>query len=310
LNTKRLDRIKKYLISHNLCEEVVFPEDADALFLQEAISYKDFNFIKTIQSDPFIVKYFEKLFTVNIDDSAVGFFKGIYNNIGQRNFIEGKHIVVPPLDMINELVFSNKRVEYNPMHLAAWRGNLRSNKIRTKLFKEFANQNGFKIECSNSWYNHNIEEKQHYVDFILNAKFSLCPAGWGPASFRIYESMALGRCPVIIADQFIPCFGPRWNEFALFVSEKHVGKLPYILQKNEFRAQEMGIKAKENWDKFFAGDKLIAFCSIAILNAINITPSNSLRMEMKYWNSNEFYYLNKWTITQRLVNKLKRNLNF
>jgi hypothetical protein len=136
----------------------------------------------------------------------------------------------------------------------------------------------------------------------------LCPAGWGPSSFRIFESMALGRCPVIIADQFIPCNGPKWSEFALFVSEKYIGELDSVLQKNEAKAQELGIKAKENWDTFFAGDKLLAYCSNALLHAIEQGYSVSFDAEFKFWNSNKYFYLNKWTLPQRIMNKLKRIL--
>ena len=308
LKTERLDRIKNYLVANSLCEEVMLAAEADALILQETISYKDFNYIRAIQADSFIVKHFEKIYTVNIDDAAIGFFKGIYNNICKRNFIEGKHFVVPPMDMINELVFTNKKVDYNPLHLAAWRGNLKSNTIRTKLLNAFANKRGFKIECSESWYNHPMDEKQHYVDFILDAKFSLCPAGWGPSSFRIFESMALGRCPVIIADQFIPCHGPKWNEFALFVSEKHIGELDSFLKKQEAKAHELGIKAKENWDDCFAGDKLLAYCSNGLLHAIEHGCKNSFKTEFKFWNSKKYFYLNQWTLSQRMMNKLKHIL--
>jgi hypothetical protein len=166
LNSQRLDRIKNYLVSNNLCEEAITADEDDALILQESISYKDSSYIKAIQNDEFIVKYFEKIYTVNIDDAAVGFFKGIYNNICKSNFIGGKHFVVPPMDMINELVFTNTNEDFKPMHLASWRGNLKSNKIRAKLLNAFANKGGFKIEYSDSWYNHPMDEKQHYVEFI------------------------------------------------------------------------------------------------------------------------------------------------
>lgn len=308
LKTERLDRIRHYLISNNLCEEARDADEADALILEECISYKDFKYIHAIQNDAFIVKHFEKLYTVNVDDAAVGFFKGIYNNICKKSFVEAKHFVVPPLDMINELVFANSRTEVTPQYLAAWRGNLKSNKIRTQLLNTFKGQVGFNIECSESWFNHGKEEKQHYVDFILNTKFSLCPAGWGPSSFRIFESMALGRCPVVIADQFIPCAGPSWSEFALFVPENSIDDLPAILKSYEPKALEMGRIAKENWDANFKDEKLLAYCAVSLLKAIETAEVKPFGLELKTWNSHEFYYLNKWTLPQRIMNKLKRIL--
>lgn len=306
LQTGRLDRLKNHLLSNNLCVESNSAESADALILQEECSYKDQNYIQAIQSDAFVKRYFDKLYTVNVDDGAVGFFKGIYNNICRRSFDPSKHHIVPPLDMINQLVFQKTHPVVEPLFLAGWRGNTVSNKIRVNLTKQLLGKSGFLIESSQSWFNHPETEKQSYIDLILNCKFSLCPAGWGPSSFRIFESMALGRSPVIIADQFMPAKGPQWSEFALFIPEKSIDRIPEILLAHESEALAMGQKAKLAWDQYFSEEKLLDYCAKALLQSISASKISELDKELVYWNSFWFHFQNKWTLPQRMFNKLKK----
>ena len=45
-----------------------------------------------------------------------------------------------------------------------------------------------------------------------------------------------------------------------------------------------------------------------LLNAIEHGCKNSFKTELKFWNSNKYFYLNQWTLFQRMMNKLKRIL--
>jgi len=45
--------------------------------------------------------------------------------------------------------------------------------------------------------------KQNYARLIANSKFVLCPQGVGPSSLRLFETLLMGRAPVIISDE---CF--------------------------------------------------------------------------------------------------------
>ena len=105
-----------------------------------------------------------------------------------------------------------RRVEPRPeaKYLGTWRGNTKSNRKLRNQFLQGLPRNFpvFLVETTASWLNHDISEKHHYVDVLLSGRFSLCPAGWAAVSFRIYESMALGICPVIIADELVPPNGP------------------------------------------------------------------------------------------------------
>jgi hypothetical protein len=49
----------------------------------------------------------------------------------------------------------------------------------------------------------NISNEIEYKNIMMETKFSLCPSGSGPNSFRIWESMNFGSIPVILADTLI-----------------------------------------------------------------------------------------------------------
>jgi hypothetical protein len=214
---------------------------------------------------------------------------------------------VPYAEYFNELVFNNQAAtSKQPKYLASWRGNLRSNNIRPMLLKYFRSMSDCIFEFSDSWLNHPIEEKSDYISLMLDAKFCLCPAGWAPSSFRIYESMALGRCPVIIADDFTPPKGPNWNDFALFYPQNKIKDLHAFLKDHESTAQEKGTKAREAWNNHFSAEILPYYYADSIIKLVKNNPDSSNEAEIIRWNSLKFKWNNKWTLPQRLTNKIQQ----
>ena len=41
---------------------------------------------------------------------------------------------------------------------------------------------------------------KNYIELLGNTKYSLCPRGTGPSTIRIWESMAMNSCPIILSD--------------------------------------------------------------------------------------------------------------
>jgi len=207
----------------------------------------------------------------------------------------------------NELVFARNSFPQTPVNLAGWRGNIKSNSLRPKMVNLLEAEPEFCIEKTDSWLNHDEDEKRTYVNVILSSKFSLCPAGWVPVSFRIYESMALGRCPVIIADNFIPPKGPDWNDFTLFYPEKELTGLPSFLREKEYLAKDMGKCALEAWHKYFCADVINQYYANTLLALLQQSPLTTKEAELKRWKSLSMYWKNKWTIPQRVLNKINYN---
>ena len=165
---------------------------------------------------------------------------------------------------------------------------------------------GFRIETTDSWLDHLADEKQTYVDLLLKSKFSLCPAGWAPVSFRIYESMALGRCPVIMADNFVPPAGPNWKEFALFLPEKQITTLPAFVTQHEQSYKELGAQALKAWNEFFRPEKIAKLYTQSVFSLVSSSPASSKEAELKRWRTFSLHWSNSWTLSQRLLNKVNR----
>jgi hypothetical protein len=305
-NATILNSIRDILFSMNDVEEVFTPERADAIIIQEENSFKNFKYLKHLESDDLISTYPEKIFTINTDDCATGLLRGLYTSLPKTRFNPRIFTSVPYMQFPNDLVFVNGYDNVTPTYLASWRGNVKSNKLRARIVTLLEAKKGYCIEKTNSWLNHNSDEKTNYVNLIRGAKFSLCPAGWAPVSFRIYESMALGRCPVILADDFVPPKGPDWNEFALIFPEKKLEGLPAFLLRHENQSERLGKNAFEAWKSYFSADVIEEYYAEALVNLIRSAPKTSRMTEFKRWNSLNLHWDNKWTLPQRVLNKVKK----
>ncbi len=300
-----LNSLKCTLLLNKNVKEVYNPEEADAILIQENDSFKNYNYIKELLADPIISKYPEKVFTINTDDSATGLLRGLYTCLPKSRIIEEIYTAVPYVQFPNDMVLTVEIDEAEPRFLAVWRGNIKSNKLRPKLVASLESKERCRIEKSLSWMKFEKEEQEIYVDLIKNSKFSICPAGWASATYRIYESMALGRCPVILADDFVPPKGPDWNEFALFYPEKKIDDLYSFLLQNEHLAETYGKKAFQAWQKYFSPFRIRNYYADALLELISSTPETSRANELARWRSDGLHWRNKWSFPQRILNKIK-----
>jgi len=64
----------------------------------------------------------------------------------------------------------------------------------------------------------------------------------------------MGRCPVILSDDWIFPERVDWPACSITVKEEDVDRLPEILEANLHRAEELGMRARQEWEKFYAPD--------------------------------------------------------
>ena len=77
------------------------------------------------------------------------------------------------------------------------------------------------------------QAQDRYAELVARSKFVLCPRGHGPSSFRIFETLAAGRVPVIISDDWLAPPRLPWERCAIRVAERQVGEIPQILESFE-----------------------------------------------------------------------------
>jgi hypothetical protein len=143
--------------------------------------------------------------------------------------------------------------------------------VREALFKKFQTTDRWFIrETSNAAFNIGVDDpakragQADYLCTILESHFVLCPRGYGTGSFRLFETMRLGRAPVIISDDWVPPIGPDWTTCAIFVPERKIARLPDLLCERLPASAELGAEARRQWERWFAPDIFPERCLQAI----------------------------------------------
>jgi hypothetical protein len=95
-----------------------------------------------------------------------------------------------------------------------------------------------------------------YLEDTLDSCFVLCPRGIGASSMRLFETMELGRVPVVIGDSWMPITQVPWNEFAVFVPEAEVETIPALLESLKDQALVMGKRARDVWEQVFSPERV------------------------------------------------------
>ena len=96
--------------------------------------------------------------------------------------------------------------------------------------------------------------QQRYRDVIGRSKFVLCPRGAGTSSFRLFETLAAGRVPVILSDDWVEPDGVDWPSCSVRVREADAAAVPDLLTRLEPGWSEMGAAAAAVYDEWFAPD--------------------------------------------------------
>ena len=120
-------------------------------------------------------------------------------------------------------------------------GYLTDIRLRIFEFKKLSRPDVY-IKNTGEWhynidvYNHKTDSNEHklllseYNIVLLESKFSLCPSGSGPNSLRLWESLATGSIPVILADTLELPEHSLWKKACIFLPENDVEKVLEILE--------------------------------------------------------------------------------
>ena len=297
-------------IHANQKRDVLFVEaasHADIIVLFEEWSTKFWQYAEDLLNSSLIQEHLPKVFTVNNDDLGRGHLPGCYVSLNRRNFAPALHRACGYPYVINKYVSERSRMlqEVEPRHLFSFRGNPASYPLRCKLVRVLDSHKDGKISVvTTPFHRHSNQQKKNYVEDVLRSKFVLCPRGASPSSYRLFEVMELGRCPVIISDDWVPIAGIRWEECSIFIPEAQIERIPDILDENEHRAAELGRRAREVWETNFSEPTFF----MKMLDMLLHVREGLLAAPVDHrqrWSSWRFNYANGWTIPQRAVKKMQ-----
>lgn len=155
--------------------------------------------------------------------------------------------------------------EHNQDILFSFVGASHTHPIRKKLISDFDN-------CINTGGWMKKDKLDLFFNLMGRCKFSLCPRGTGIGTIRIFESMAMGRIPVIISNGFKPPLDWMldWNEFSVKIPEEKYSEIPNILSKyTEEQIIAMSKKTKEVWEEYFSPDNMHKVITLEMKELLN-----------------------------------------
>jgi Exostosin family len=249
--------------SHQLVSD---PEEADIIFLTD----EGIHPITDSFSNPWYQQYWYKCFIFAQNDFPVSLVPGLYASIKKSEYDHGwcrsgfyawdcpsesSHIVFTRYDQIP--------FPKDPQYLCSFAGSCQNARIREKL-KELQHPRYRIVDVNRDTITANTTGDREWISrlqnqyktLIGNSKFSLCPRGHGCNSFRLYESMAMGRAPVILSDDWVAPPEIPWDEFSIRIAEKDYQTIFKILEQQEDRAERLGQRGREVWERYFHPNKI------------------------------------------------------
>ena len=210
----------------------------------------------TLWSSELFRRYPEKCFLFSKDDYAIPFLPGVYASLPQRwsrtdHTRSGSYLKA----------FGHNYVPFRPLesptYLYSFIGKSTTHPVRTALLQLSHPRQYFK-DTAPLWPYGDLSPdarrslEDNYRQVSHESAFILAPRGVGTSSIRLFESLRMGRAPVIISNDWVPPEGPDWNAFSVRISEEEIDTLPSRLESIEDQAAEMGMRAREAWTEWFS----------------------------------------------------------
>lgn len=291
---------------HSIVDDLA---SADAVLYLEPNGWRDRSYAELLLREEAVRRFPEKCFAYNYADFFIGFLPGLYVSLPQRHaadprFASWSYILGLPNRFVTKA--SECSGPYQPRFLFSFRGS-NTAPVRVELFRRARQWSAFAAVAElgvGEFFATDAAAKQRYVEEILASQFVLCPRGLGPASHRLFETMALGRVPVILSDDWVAPSGPDWAAFSLRVRESEIDRLPEMLRANADRAESMGCAARQAWCDWFAPEVVVphAFDRLAHLKA---QLGESRPDYSRLWRSARFYRPYGLAPEQRLWKNLR-----
>lgn len=279
--------------------------ESDIILLFEQYSYKTWNYAKTLEHSSLVRNHVERIYCVNYDSVGSGFLPGCYTSLTRSNYDPSLHRACCYPKRYNELaetydVRDNRRT---PTFLFSFVGKTRSYPLRAEIVRLLSScPEGNICDVDVHFHRHTDEQKRSYVHSILDSWFVLCPRGSSPSSYRLFEAMGLGRCPVILSDAWVPVDGVDWRECSIRIAESDLAEVPRILKERLGDAPQLGRNAREAYESHFTHPMRYKSYLRAILDLHSAAREHGARdfeSHRKRWRSLEFRRSNGWTVSQR-----------
>lgn len=209
---------------------------------------------RAIRHSPLYRQHWRKCFVIDPEDAPIAFLPGIYASIEKQWHHRGwtRSGFYPHISERSRFDF----IPFEPSApwLYGFAGSCCNHPVREKL-KAIQDPRFRLVDSSGKmkfiYRKDDQDDVAVYKALVRDSKFVLCPRGVGCSSIRLFETMRMGRVPVIISDQWVAPDGPEWEKFSVRVAEADVLSLPALLASLEPCAAEMAAQARAQWEQWF-----------------------------------------------------------
>ena len=260
------------------------PDEADLILFVDAHLHPDDWQMQSIRNHPLVTRYPDKVCLYDERDRTWCSLPGVYVSMPHSTFNPRyqRACAYYTNNMIQRLQSAD---EILPDLLFSFMGS-RSHKIRERIIR-LSHPRGEISDTSHVNFFHHSDEpayaesierqKQLFATTLLRSKFVLCPRGVGTSSIRLYETMAAGRVPVIISDDWERPSGLDWNSCAISIREADIETIPTSLEARENEYEAMRTQVRAAYAHWFAPDvmyhHLIENCRDILQNSQQPRPT-------------------------------------
>lgn len=237
------------------------PREADVILITDL--RQDDKSMRLLRRNPILREFPDKCFVLSRLDHPIGFARGVYDSIpksfvGFGRFRAGFYVYESD-QWRNPFIAEMAESPCEPDLFFSFIGRKSAECRRHLLAAEWSREDIVVYDPSYDHWDHSTANREfrqwQYALITRRSHFVICPRGANTASERLFEVMELGRVPVIVSDHYEAPLGPRWDDFSIRVAEHDVGNLESILEPFESRADQMGVRARQEWLKWFSPPK-------------------------------------------------------
>jgi hypothetical protein len=210
-----------------------------------------------VRSNAYYREFQEKCFLFSRYDFPVPLLPGVYPSIPKRWYNRKRTRSGPYLNAFDDNFLRLPPDQHDRKYLYSFVGQKTTHPLRQQIF-ELNHPRQFIFDTSDFWPYAELDDEvqdeleERYVNAFHQSRFVLCPRGLGASSIRLFETLRMGRVPVIISDAWVPPDGPDWDAFSIRVDESDISTIPALLEKHADRAIVMGSRARLVWENWFS----------------------------------------------------------
>lgn len=251
---------------HSLTDD---PSTADViLFVENCDTIRHYLHVR---HHPYFQSFPEKCYLHSRYDHPIPLLPGIYPSIEQRWHNprwtrSGGYLVAFTNDFAG---YDGGRTDRS--YLYSFMGAVENHSLRSDLLA-LGGDEAYLFDTSPYWPYGDLPQaaqtalETEYQRVALQSHFVVCPRGEGASSIRLFETMRMGRAPVILSDAWVPPDGPDWDAFSVRVPEADLDTLPARLDARRSEAKEMGQRARAAWTEWFSAASTFHRCAEACLD--------------------------------------------